>query len=35
MAIGDTNTVTAKYGAKPLTWNGPSGCIDVNFWAHN
>lgn len=31
--IGDTDTTDAKYGAKPMTWSGPNGCIDVNMWA--
>ncbi|KAF4627771.1 hypothetical protein G7Y89_g10378 [Cudoniella acicularis] len=28
----DTNTVTAKYGAKPLTLNTANGCLDINFY---
>lgn len=31
--LGDTNTVTEKYGSMPLKWNGPNGCVDFNLYA--
>jgi hypothetical protein len=33
LILGDTDTRTAKYGATPLTWSSPNGCIDVNLYA--